>query len=278
MEISYITLDPTKNITLLVRTTVPRSAQPSVAQLLLRSNPDAEQVGFLESASARGARARLQMMGGEFCGNAAMSLAALLAWEDGLASGDAADIPMEVSGESGILTCHVQMGTECCLGTVDMPLPERIREIDVVAGDRMLSCPAVFFPGIVHCIVPAGALTHPQAEDAVQLLCATLKADAAGILLFDEDALSFSPLVYVAATHTSVWERGCGSGSAAIGCYLAQRTGAPYTVALRQPGGIIEVRAGWKDGRVDTLTITGEVRKGESGSLVLPLNGFFSQL
>lgn len=278
MEISYATLEPTYNTTLLVRTEVPRSAQASVAQLLLRSNPQAEQVGFIEVPSTRGARARLQMMGGEFCGNATMSLAALLAFEDGLAPGTTAELPLEASGSSGVLSCRIQMGTDSCLGTVDMPLPERIENVDLVVGDQSLSCPAVFFPGIVHCIVPADKLTRSQAEEAAALLCAAQKADAAGIMLFDEAALSMSPLVHVSATHTAVWERGCGSGSAAVGCYLAHRTGAPYTIALQQPGGIIEVRAGWQNGRVHALSITGEVHMGASGSLTLPLNGFFSQL
>ena len=74
MELRYTVIDPTKNITLLVTTPVPRDVQPRVAAELLRRGKDAEQVGFVEGLAA--GDPRLQMMGGEFCGNATMSMAA----------------------------------------------------------------------------------------------------------------------------------------------------------------------------------------------------------
>ena len=46
MELRYTVIDPTKNITLLVTTPVPRDVQPRVAAELLRRERDAEQVGF----------------------------------------------------------------------------------------------------------------------------------------------------------------------------------------------------------------------------------------
>ena len=70
MELRYTVIDPTKNITLLVTTPVPRDVQPRVAAELLRREKDAEQVGFAEGLAA--GNPRLQMMGGEFCGNATM--------------------------------------------------------------------------------------------------------------------------------------------------------------------------------------------------------------
>ena len=72
MELRYTVIDPTKNITLLVTTPVPRDVQPRVAAELLRREKDAEQVGFAEGLAA--GDPRLQKMGGEFCGNATMSM------------------------------------------------------------------------------------------------------------------------------------------------------------------------------------------------------------
>ena len=43
MELRYTVIDPTKNITLLVTTPVPRDVQPRVAAELLRRERDAEQ-------------------------------------------------------------------------------------------------------------------------------------------------------------------------------------------------------------------------------------------
>ena len=42
MELRYTVIDPTKNITLLVTTPVPRDVQPRVAMELLRREKDAE--------------------------------------------------------------------------------------------------------------------------------------------------------------------------------------------------------------------------------------------
>ena len=69
MDIQFIKTSPTQNVTILVLTQVPRASQPEIAAQLLRyDGVGGEQVGFLEPSQT--ARARLQMMGGEFCGNA----------------------------------------------------------------------------------------------------------------------------------------------------------------------------------------------------------------
>ena len=76
MTLQYTVIDPTKNITLLVTTPVPRAHYARIASHLLAREKDAEQVGFLEPSD--GQDAGLRMMGGEFCGNATMSLGAWL--------------------------------------------------------------------------------------------------------------------------------------------------------------------------------------------------------
>ena len=52
MELRYTVIDPTKNITLLVTTPMPRDVQPRVAAELLRREKDAEQVGFATFSDA----------------------------------------------------------------------------------------------------------------------------------------------------------------------------------------------------------------------------------
>lgn len=260
MKLDYTIWDPTKNITLLVSSPVPRAEQADVAARLMAQRPRVEQVGFLEAASLPGAALRLQMMGGEFCGNASMSAAAYAARRGSLNS---PDIPLEVSGYAGLLRCRLNRRDDGLWGTVDMPLPERIDSTELPGiGD----IPAVVFDGITHCIVPDGAITREAAEAAVCPLCAALRADACGILLYDEPADAFAPLVYVHSTDTAVWESGCGSGSAAVGAYLAFRANTSETANLRQPGGTITVSAEWKGSHVSALTITGHVALLEQGS------------
>ena len=93
-----------------------------------------------------------------------------------------------------------------------------------------------------------------------------LHADALGILLPREEELCFDPLVYVTQTDTAVWERGCGSGSAAIGAYLTKKHGAPQCVSIRQPGGAIAVttRCARRTKTLSSLTISGTVLLGRS--------------
>lgn len=259
MRLDYTIWDPTKNITLLVSTPVPRGEQAGIAAQLMANCPQVEQVGFIEPASLPGAALRLQMMGGEFCGNASMSAAAYAAETYGLTG---PEIPLEVSGHEGLLTCRLERREDSLWGTVNMPLPLKITVAELPGAGAV---PAVVFDGIVHCVVPAGTLSRRAAEEAIRPLCAALDADACGILLFDEAASSVTPLVYVRSTDTAVWESGCGSGSAAVGSYLASRAGADVTVRLRQPGGSITVCAAWENGRVSALSITGRVTLAERG-------------
>ena len=76
-RIDYCYADPAGNITILVETALPVSDYPEVASHLLSLEPAAEQVGFIERVS--GAGISMRMAGGEFCGNAAFSAAALAA-------------------------------------------------------------------------------------------------------------------------------------------------------------------------------------------------------
>ncbi|WP_312939891.1 hypothetical protein [Oscillibacter sp.] len=263
MKLDYTIWDPTKNITLLVSTPVPRAMQPEVAARLMSMRPQVEQVGFIEPASLPGAVLRLQMMGGEFCGNASMSAAAYAANRDGL---NTSEVPLEVSGHEGLLTCRLDRREDGVWGTVNMPLPVEITTVELPGG---LSVPAVVFDGIVHCVVPAGSLSREAAESAIRPLCAALDADACGIMLYNRDTSSITPLVYVRSTDTAVWESGCGSGSAAVGSYLASQAAEDVTVNLHQPGGTITVSAAWENGRVPSLCITGRVALVERGSCEL---------
>ena len=71
----YVLLDPTGNITALVLDQAdPYDERRITRELLKRS----EQVAYLEAPKNPGAVAAIRLMGGEFCGNAAMASAAWL--------------------------------------------------------------------------------------------------------------------------------------------------------------------------------------------------------
>lgn len=263
MEVKFAKMNPTENMTILVRNPVPRARQGAVAERLMAyDSVGGEQVGFVEPAALPGARARLQMMGGEFCGNASMSLAALLAREDGLPLGGVQAYCLEVSGASEAVRCQIRREQEAFVGRVAMPLPQSVEEFELLPG---LKVPLVRFEGIVHAIVPEGALAPEVAVRQISQWCARSGAGAFGAMLMEGGGRSMRPLVYVRATSSCVWERGCGSGTAAVGCWKAAQAQADCALSLRQPGGEMGVHVRWQSARVAQVEIQGQVKLAAEG-------------
>lgn len=264
MRVDYVKLDPTGNTTLLVKSPVPRERHGAVAAALL-ARLGGEQVGYIEAPESPDARARLQMMGGEFCGNAAMALGALLA-----RNLPEAALLLEVSGSDAPVPCRVRRSGDGWIGTVQMPPPRRIRRIDLETDGGRLAAPLVEMPGIAHLILPVGAgLDEAQLRRRLPAWNAAIGADALGALLWDAQARAIDPLVYVPSAGTLVRERGCGSGSAAAGCWLAQQAGRRLSTPVRQAGGTIEVDAAFDGGAFTSVTITGRVALVDEGSVAI---------
>lgn len=264
MTISYRKLNPTQNTTILVTTPVPRQRHGDISTWLL-ARVGGEQVGFIEPPSDPRATARLQMMGGEFCGNATMALCAALARREGAAE---ADYLLEVSGSDALVPCHIRRDGDGWVGTVRMPLPNRMREAVIETDGGPLAVPLVEMSGIAHLLIPADAgLTEAELRRRLPDWNRDIGADALGALRWDAAAGSIDPLVCVPSAGTLVHERGCGSGSAAVGCWLATQAGRSLTTLVRQPGGVIEVDAAIENDALVRLSITGRVTLVEEGKV-----------
>jgi len=256
MRIEFVAADPAGNITLLIKSPVPREDYGRIARKLLSLTEfKGEQVGFFTSPR-EGGRFRLEMMGGEFCGNAAMSLAAFFAYQDGLADGESAEYPLEISGADHIVPCRITREGASWIGSVHMPLPEKIEKYELEPYIRL---PVVFFPGIAHAVVHEDMLSREQAERKIRSWCEAAGTDAFGILRTAPGNDRISPLVYVRETGSAVWERGCGSGSAAVGAYTAAQRAQNTALDLRQPGGLIRVNVDYDDS-VRRIEISGTVK------------------
>jgi diaminopimelate epimerase len=267
MELHYTLIDPTGNITILVTTPVPRAMHAQTAGKLLQREDTAEQVAFLEPSGT--CPARLQMMGGEFCGNATMGLGAWLCRQDELPLGETAQLLLEVSGADTPVPCAITPVRTCYLGTVSMPLPQKIEEMTFPGSGEALMLPVVSLPGICHIIAPTGTVQRHQAEELLRRWAEELPDRAVGLLLLDEERMHFDPLVYVKDTDTMVWERCCGSGSAAIGAWLTQRRGSGQCLSLHQSGGTIAVVTVWNGQSLSDLTISGTVTIGKEKTIDL---------
>ena len=269
MELRFVKTNPTGNTTILVESPVEIGDQAEIAKILMRDDVlCAEQVGFLGAPrNPSAARANLRMMGGEFCGNAAASLAAFLVWRDGGHEKET-KVPLEVSGADGVTECLIKRCGEEFQGTVGIMPPLRIESLHLPLAGMKQELPSVKLRGITHVIVPLEILGPAQearqsAEQAAKEWAGLIEDEAFGILLYECQKNSITPLVCVKTSGTAVWERGCGSGSAAIGAYLASlagSSGANVTTSVTQPGGIITVETRRENGAVSGISITGNVR------------------
>jgi len=242
-------LDPTGNITALVESPVAEAEQPAVAERIMRLHPEVEQVGFLTPMGAEGLP-KLRMAGGEFCGNAAMSAAALLLLNSGR---DGGALSLRVSGASEPVALRLQRDGEGFRAEALMPPALAVTEEDFAFEGLRARLPLVRLEGICHIIVEEGSPLfalrekREEAEQAVRRFCAALSAPGLGLLFLEAGGAErrMTPLVYIPGGDTVFWENSCASGSAAVGMALEARKGAAE-LTLHQPGGALRVKS---DGR-----------------------------
>ena len=265
MRLRVVMADPAGNRTAIVRTPVPVQARADIAAWILK-NEDlrAEQVGF-ETAPLNGGEGRLEMMGGEFCGNAARSYGFLLWSAKALAaaeqrgeelsgsdlSGGAAaksaqgDLSIEISGTDDLLNVHCEAeafsavaGRTVCRGSSfsQMPMPLSLEYTEE-------GSPLVISEGIAHVILEDTEADDKIVNDMIARYGARFPAFGLQFLTGEQ----LIPVVSVPAAGSLVYESSCGSGSLAAAWYQAVRSDLQsHDCLFREPGGTIEVRL-WRD-------------------------------
>ena len=262
MKLRIVMADPAGNRTAIIRSPVPAEQRArTAAKILQLTELRAEQAGF-ETAPLLGGEGRLEMMGGEFCGNAARSYGFLLCAERPERKTEAL---IEISGHSGLL--QVDCDPEKGISYTQMPMPERLE----YSGEGY---PLVISEGITHMILEE---MDPDPE-LVRLLADRYgpRYDAFGMQFLKGDRLV--PVVCVAAAGSMVYESSCGSGSLAAAWYLMQKekerhcfkeSAGETLFTFREPGGEIGIRF-LRTGQ-DTLMayMGGEIRLEEEFELTL---------
>ena len=246
--------DPMGNITALVEGCAP-GARLACASAVMERFPAVEQVGFAE-LSEDGERIELCMAGGEFCGNASMSAAALFLLRRG-GSAPVTDawetVQLRVSGVSREVEVRLKRKTgKSFLAAVRMPPALSVTEQVFPFGALRDPITVVRMEGIAHAIVtPASGFyslrsDKAAAEEAAQRLCAALGAKALGLMFLEGNAprMRLAPLVYVPGSGTMIWENSCASGSTAVGTALAEKSGARVRLELEEPGGVLGIESG----------------------------------
>ncbi len=245
MDIHYIQANPSGNTTIFVLSPVEPALHSAVAAKLLQ--PDCvggEQVGYLTMPTAEGQPIRVDMMGGEFCGNASRSAAAYALLLSGKDSGT---YTISCSGCDTLLTAQAaKLADGLYDASIEMPLPESVEAVLVDVGGMPSRFFRVALPGIVHFVHFVGTLEEADRQvfwNAVYDYAKDDGLEAFGLVLFAPAHLRMIPAVYVTATDTLYWEQSCGSGSAAVAAALACMGKKNVSCTINQPGGAISIAA-----------------------------------
>ena len=280
-------MDPTGNITALVRTEVDAADRPFIAGRIMTCHPEVEQVGFLRiekpEAGNSCALPELAMTGGEFCGNASISAAAICLMEKktgGRTITDTGDRKRQ-DEEKQPVTVFLRVSGVCepveislwedrpgsYQGRILMPKAREIICREFSHGSVRELLPVVRMGGISHIIIDQNkeffrlVNTSAQAEAAVRSWCEELEAEGLGLMFLEKDGSEqkLIPLVYIPGSDTVYWENSCASGTSAVGMYLAEKENTRIDLTVEEPGGILRVKSDpqskktWLHGRVQLV-------------------------
>lgn len=248
MKLKVQRADPAGNITMFVLSPVEKSCRSEIAAHLLADERfHAEQVAF-RCAPEGSAEGRMEMMGGEFCGNATRAFGMLIARE----RGGLAQVQVETSGCRG----PVRVDVDLAAGTArtEMPLPREVLPVEIQGH----SCTLVHLGGIAH-LVAAGVKPSRSFFDLAEPYFEGLSGlDAYGVIFLNGNTMT--PLVKVPAVHSLVWEGSCGSGSLAAAVAQSQKlVNGEFSRSYLQPAGEIRVDVIRREGQVAAALIGGPV-------------------
>ncbi|MCI5227762.1 MAG: hypothetical protein D3918_14150 [Candidatus Electrothrix sp. AX2] len=207
-------------------------------ELLEEQHLHAEQVGFV---SLVGENPKLEMMGGEFCGNAARSMVAFLT----LGTSNRESVwrgTIEVSGTDTYLSAAGEKISNASVDAeVQMPIKHSFDTVCLSSwhGEEVA---VVAIDGITHVLLDKSLQPFPDnykevaAEIRQSLDLNTLPAS--GCIWFEEKTngqIAIDPVVWVSGTQTTYYETACGSGTVAFGLYQAWRTQSNISLDILQP-------------------------------------------
>lgn len=250
MKLNVLRADPSGNITLFVLDPVPIGDRAGVAgRLMSLPGLDAEQVGFV-CPPILGGQGRIEMAGGEFCGNATRAFGMYIAKK----LGGPSQVLVEVSGCGGLVAVDADLSRGAA--RAQMPLPRSVVHVQADGHPGVL----VDLGGIVHLVVEDVPPSLEFFYNVEPLLRNIPGPDAYGVIFLDPLKNTMTPLVKVPAAGTLVWEGSCGSGSLAAAA--AQSQTASDGVFVRnyiQPAGVIQATVTRRGGRLSSAYIGGPV-------------------
>lgn len=215
----YEFLNPSGNITALVTKDVPRENYKEISQKIMKDDPNIEQVGFLKKNSD--SIYRLEMAGGEFCGNASRAFACFLVKEKYVNTNK---FEISVTGFDNLIECNVEKRGEDYFSTIDLKFFKPINDFieNKTLNNQEIS--VVHLQGISHTFLDQKKFKFDkdncmkEAKKIIQELN-LINLPAVGVIWFNENQIN--PVVYVKNIDSLFYENSCGSGSIAYGIYHA---------------------------------------------------------
>lgn len=280
IKLDFIKVNPVENMTVFILDPIPRQFHINVANKIMEyGSIHAEQVGFIEKPCTEEGKSknciRLQMMGGEFCGNAARSLAAVLVDKEYPCvkkKNEKFMVPLEVSGFNGVINCEVE-----CLknnneynSKISMPLVKETKDFYINHDGTVYKCTMVDFSGIIHLIVDCKGIADKEGFFyKVKSELEYTGFDALGVMFYDYEKSYMEPLVYVKGTDSLFWERSCASGTSALAVALTQKQERSLDILVKQPGGELQVTTEWYNECIKKIYLNGKVKIVAEGKIYI---------
>lgn len=285
LALKFYKMRPGGNVTILIEDQGFNQAERSriSAQLMDSQHLYAEQVGFIDFAkpAVTGAAVdrypRLEMMGGEFCGNACRSFGALLAFNDqlerrscqkqngqaslhGYISSSGLTQPVELraslalvpdarttsgAAEEQVFSGKVNLADRPISAKVGVGVPLSNAEsacteiVELVPGAHL-----IHLSGISHLLLDK-RLHHERGDLLLQATQWRARFslsvhDAVGVIWYDRQRPAITPVVWVKAMRSAHLESACGSGSLALALLLQRlRAGTGAEAALPAVCGLL---------------------------------------
>lgn len=218
MKIKYHKVNPGGNITAIVIGKFTKNKKIKIAREILKNELTIEQVGFWVRPKNRKSDARLEMAGGEFCGNALRCLGALLALQDRIRE----TFLVESSGTNDTLKVKVRRNKS----VIEFPI-EGIKYANNICE----------LPGIIHFLTEDKFKKSGVKKQLKEK--GLLTKQAAGVMSYEKEAYNkyrLTPTVWVNKARTLYEETACASGTIALS-YMLYSKYKLKKIKIIQPSG-----------------------------------------
>lgn len=220
---------PGGNDQLLIEGLVKKENRKIINKKMIERFPNVEQVSFYEFDKEKNI-ARLELAGGEFCGNATRSLAYLLL------NGKLGEVLIQVSGTKQLLTAGVKKTNTAF---AQMPIFAKNQKVKKIT-DALFR---VDLEGITQ-IVCISDIKNKTKSDLKNFAKKILEKEnllysvpAAGVMFVKKqlDEFVIQPIVWVRDIETLLYETSCASGTAAVALWYAKNKRNTTEITVKQP-------------------------------------------